>query len=114
MAGGTRPDPWVGTLDYVAPEQIRGGDVDARADVYALGGLLFFLLTANVHFPEGDEAKLWAHLTEPPPAVGGDGARVAAEFDAVIRRALAKAPNERYPSAGDFGRAAEAAAAGVP
>ena len=115
MAGGTQRDSWVGTLDYVAPEQIRGGNVDARADVYALGGVLFFLLTADVPFPrEDDEAKLWAHLTEPPPAASSRTPGVAAEFDHAIRRALAKAPHDRYPSAGDLGRAAEAAAAGVP
>src|SRR5687767_15161976 len=63
ISDATRTGHWVGTLDYVAPEQIRGGEIDARADVYALGCLLFFLLTAQVPFPsEGDEAKLWAHL----------------------------------------------------
>ena len=115
MSSGMHRDSWVGTLDYVAPEQIRGGKVDARADVYALGGALFFLLTADVPFPrEDDEAKLWAHLTEPPPAASSRIPGVAAEFDHVIRRALAKSPGARYPSAGDLGRAAEAAAAGVP
>jgi hypothetical protein len=114
MSSGTHRDSWVGTLDYVAPEQIRGGKVDARADVYALGGVLFFLLTADVPFPrEDDEAKLWAHLTESPPAASSRVPGVAAEFDHVIGRALAKSPDARYPSAGDLGRAAEAAATGV-
>ena len=66
--GGTRTGQWVGTLDYVAPEQIRGGRIDARADVYALGGVLHFALTGRVPFErEGDEAKLWAQLSAPPP-----------------------------------------------
>jgi serine/threonine protein kinase len=67
-AGDTRSAQWVGTLDYVAPEQIRGERVDARADVYALGGVLFFLLTGRVPFErESEHAKLWAHLADPPP-----------------------------------------------
>ena len=115
ISDATRTGHWVGTLDYVAPEQIRGGEIDARADVYALGCLLFFLLTAQVPFPsEGDEAKLWAHLTAPPPRVTAVASETPAAFDDVIRRALAKAPDDRYQSAGDLGRAAVAAAAGVP
>ena len=63
--GPTGPGRWVGTLDYVAPEQIRGERVDARADVYALGGVLAFVLTGRVPYErEGDEAKLWAQLSE--------------------------------------------------
>jgi Protein kinase domain len=111
VAGSTKPGHWVGTLDYVAPEQIRGERVDARADVYALGCVLYYALTGLVPFPrEGDEARLWAHLSEPPPKPSEHGAPEA--FDAVIERALAKDPDERYPSAGDVGRAARAAAEG--
>jgi DNA-binding beta-propeller fold protein YncE len=113
VAGTTKPGHWVGTLDYVAPEQIRGERVDARADVYASGCLLFYMLTGSVPFArEGDEARLWAHLSEPPPKptelVGG----LPTAFDDVIERALAKSPDERYQSAGDLGRAAMAASTG--
>ncbi|WP_053225754.1 serine/threonine-protein kinase [Solirubrobacter soli] len=105
---------WVGTLDYVAPEQIRGGRIDARADVYALGGVLHFALTGRVPFVrEGDEAKLWAQLSAPPPVPSSVRRGLYAEFDAVVGRAMAKEPDQRYPSAGDLGRAARAAARGT-
>ena len=104
---------WVGTLDYVAPEQIRGGRIDARADVYALGGVLHFALTGRVPFERaGDEAKLWAQLSAPPPVPSAVRAGLPAQFDVAVARAMAKEPNERYPSAGDLGRAARAAAIG--
>ena len=113
VAGSTKPGHWVGTLDYVAPEQIRGERIDARADVYAFGCLLFFMLTGVVPFRrEGDEARLWAHLSEPPPKPSDLVPELPAAFDDVIARALAKDPEERYPSAGDLGRAATAAAIG--
>jgi DNA-binding beta-propeller fold protein YncE len=112
-SGHTSTGQWVGTLDYVAPEQIRGGRVDARADVYALGGVLCFMLTGKVPFErESDEAKLWAQLSEPAPVPSGQRPGVPREFDQVVARAMAKEPGDRYPSAGDLGRAALAAAAG--
>src|SRR3954471_4642147 len=104
----SRPGGWVGTLGYVAPEQIRGAPIDARADVYALGAVLYHALTGAPPFSaDSDEATMWRHLNDDPPRVGGD---VPAGFDAVIRRSLAKRPEDRYPSAGDLGRAALAAA----
>src|SRR4051812_42446885 len=111
VSGETRSGHWVGTLDYVAPEQIRGERLDARADVYALGGVLYFALTGHAPFPrEGDEAKLWAQLTEPPPRASDHVPGLSPAFDAVIVRALAKRPADRFPSAGDLGRAALSAA----
>ena len=112
-SGATGTGRWVGTLDYVAPEQVRGGRVDARADVYALGGVLSFMLTGRVPFErEGDEAKLWAQLSEPPPVPSRLRPGLPRELDAVVARAMAKDPDARYPSAGDLGRAARAAASG--
>ena len=109
----THAGGWVGTLGYVAPEQIRGGRVDARADVYALGCVLFHALSGGPPYQrERDEATLWAHLNDPPPSVSSIP-EVPEAFDDVLRRALAKEPADRYPSAGDLGRAA-LLAAGAP
>ena len=107
-AGGlTAAGHWVGTPDYVSPEQIRGVDVGAPADVYSLGCVLFHTLTGEAPFPvEGDAAKLWAHMTDPPPSVRERVPSVPEAFDEVVRRAMAKNPGERYASAGELGRAA--------
>ncbi len=107
----TRGGGWVGTLGYVAPEQIRGERLDARADVYALGCVLFHAITgAPPYQRDSDEATLWAHLHEDPPSIGERAPGVPARFEAVLRRAMAKDPDDRFPSAGDLGRAALTAA----
>jgi serine/threonine protein kinase len=112
-SGLTQTGRFVGTLDYVAPEQISGGTVDARADVYALGCLLFKLLTGEVPFPrDGEAARLFAHLNDPPPAPSLYVPEVSMALDDVVIRAMSKAPEDRYPSAGDLGRAAQAALRG--
>jgi hypothetical protein len=112
-SGLTQTGRFVGTLDYVAPEQISGGAVDARADVYALGCLLFKLLTGAVPYPrDGEAARLYAHLNDPPPAPSLHATAVPMALDDVAIRAMSKAPEERYPSAGDLGRAAVAALSG--
>jgi predicted Ser/Thr protein kinase len=109
--GSTRDGGWVGTLGYVAPEQIRGERPDARADVYALGCVLYHSLAgAPPYQRESDEATLWAHLNDDPPSVHDRVPDVPASFDAVLARALAKDPDDRFPSTGDLGRAALAAA----
>jgi hypothetical protein len=115
QSGLTQTGRFVGTLDYVAPEQISGGEVDARVDVYALGCLLFKLLTGEVPFPrEGEAARLYAHLNDPPPAPSLYAAEVSMALDDVVVRAMSKDPGDRYPSAGDLGRAAVAAVSGAP
>jgi serine/threonine-protein kinase len=114
-SGLTQTGRFVGTLDYVAPEQISGGPVDARVDVYALGCLLFKLLTGRVPFPrEGEAARLYAHLNDPPPPASLYVPAVPMALDDVVIRAMSKAPEDRYPSAGDLGRAAVAALSGAP
>jgi serine/threonine protein kinase len=112
-SGLTQTGRFVGTLDYVAPEQISGGEIDARVDVYALGCLLFKLLTGEVPFPrEGEAARLFAHLNDPPPAPSLYVPEVSMALDDVVIRAMSKSPDDRYPSAGDLGRAAQAALTG--
>jgi hypothetical protein len=113
QTGITQAGLFVGTLDYAAPEQITGGVVDARTDVYALGCVLFEMLTGRPPFRrDNDAATLYAQLHQEPPAVTAAAPDVPFAFDAVLRRALAKDPAERYPSAGDLARAALAAAQG--
>src|SRR5689334_6592319 len=109
--GLTSPGGWVGTMDFMAPEQIRGEPVDRRADVYALGCVLHFALTGQVAYPrETDEARLWAHLHAVAPEPSRLGAGIPAAFDEVIRHALEKEPGARPSSAGELGAAALAAA----
>ena len=103
---------WIGTVDFMAPEHLRGEPTDARADVYALGCVLFTALTGTPPFRRDTvPVTITAHLHDPPPRPS-ETAGVPIAFDAVIARALAKAPDDRYPSAGDLGRAARAAATG--
>jgi len=112
MTGSGR---WVGTLGYIAPEQIRGEGVDARADVYALGCLLFYILTGVAPYRrDSDEATLYAHLNDAAPDARALMPDVPAALAAVIERALAKDPDDRFPSAGDLGRAALAAVGDGP
>ena len=114
-ADESRPGQLLGTVHYISPEQIQGGDVDARTDVYALGAMLFHMLTGGVPFPaDTDEARLWAHLSEPPPAPSRAGGGIPAAFDAVVARAMSKDPADRYASAGELGRAARAAVGEPP
>jgi predicted Ser/Thr protein kinase len=107
--GPTRTGMFVGTVDYIAPEQAEGRRVDARADVYALGCVLYELLAGQVPFPRGSEmATLYAHVHDPPPPLPD----VPGPLADAVARAMAKRPEDRFPSAGDFGRAAVAGAAG--
>ncbi|MEA2310577.1 MAG: hypothetical protein QOE28_545 [Solirubrobacteraceae bacterium] len=109
----TRTGNVLGTIKYVAPEQIRGGPVDARTDVYALGGVLFCMLTGRAPFNlDTDEGTLWAHLSAPPPSASRVQPGVPSAVDAVIARAMAKDPALRHPDAGSLGRDALAAIGG--
>jgi hypothetical protein len=107
--GMTQTGMFVGTVDYIAPEQIEGGRVDARADVYALGCVTYQLLSGEVPFPrDSDLAKIFAHVNDPPPRL----TNVPEQLAGAVERAMAKDPADRFLSAGDFGRAVLAGVAG--
>ncbi len=96
---------WVGTADYVAPEQIQGHQIDGRADIYSLGCVLYEMLTGQVAYPkDGDIAKLWAHISNPPPQPSATRPELA-PFDHVVVKATAKDPADRYASAGEMAAA---------
>jgi serine/threonine protein kinase len=102
----TREGNWVGTPDYVAPEQIQGHKVDRRADVYSLGCVLFEMLTGRVAYvKDSDMAKLWAHVSDPPPLPRTVRPELPKAFDDIVGRATAKEPDRRYATAGDLGMA---------
>jgi serine/threonine protein kinase len=102
-AGLTGVDQMLGTVDYVAPEQIEGSEPDARGDVYSLGCVLFETLTGEPPFAgqKGGMAKMWAHVNAEPPSVRENRPDVPLALEDVIRRAMAKAPDAR-PTATAF------------
>jgi len=90
---------FVGTIDYVPPEQIEGGSIDARADIYSLGCVLFECLTGERPFERDSELSVvFAHLNEPPPRLSQLRPELPQELDAVFETALAKSPDDRYSS----------------
>ncbi|MFC9897878.1 serine/threonine-protein kinase [Nocardia sp. NPDC127579] len=104
----------IGTLAYVAPEQIQGGDIDGRADIYSLGATLYEMLTGRKPFAGSTPLSvLHAHLTEPPPEPSAVDPGLRA-FDAVIATAMAKDPARRYRTCRALAEAAERAAAEKP
>lgn len=110
--GLTHTGQWVGTVDYIAPEQLDGRAADARTDVYALGCVLFQMLTGHVPFTGTLQQKMFGHSTKDVPSLTDIAPELVERFDPVLERAMAKDPDDRYLSAGDLGRAALAAARG--
>lgn len=111
-SGLTNSGSWLGTIDYVSPEQIDGGAVSARSDVYAMGCLLFQTLTGQVPFVGSLAQKIKAHGSHTLPSVGLHGGEHTAEIDLVLARATEKIPDRRFASAGDLGYAFAAAVRG--
>lgn len=108
----TRTGQVVGTLDYLAPEQIEGKEVDGRADQYSLACLVYHCLTGEVPFQKGTDASLlYAHLKDPPPKVTARRPDFPEAVDAVIARGMAKRPQDRHPSCGELAAALRTAVA---
>jgi serine/threonine protein kinase len=109
----TRTGMVLGTLDYIAPEQIRGERIGPFTDIYSLGCMVTHLLTGQVPFTvPTEEGKMWAHFSEPPPLPSRRVPELGRSFDGIVTRAMSKRPQDRYATAGEVGVAMEAAAGG--
>ncbi|MFD9407920.1 serine/threonine-protein kinase [Streptomyces sp. NPDC059989] len=110
LSGITTAGEIVGTLDYMAPEQISGRPVDGRCDLYSLACVVYECLTGGPPFQrEEDMALLWAHQYDPAPLLTERDAGLAPAADAVMAKALAKVPEDRYESCLEFVAALRAA-----
>jgi serine/threonine protein kinase/N-acetylneuraminic acid mutarotase len=111
LSGLTKSGQFMGTVGYVAPEQIRGKGVDKRTDVYALGCVLFECLTGWPPFRRKDDfATIMAHVNDAPQTVSDLRPGIPAAIDDVVARALAKDPADRFDSCEEMGSALRRAA----
>lgn len=95
----------VGTPAYMSPEQVKGNKVDGRSDVYALGVVLYRLLTGQLPFDsDSTTALINAHVDLPIPDIRLIKGNLPSVWQEVVGKAMAKDPNDRYPTAGDFAR----------
>ena len=113
--GLTATGQLVGTLDYVAPEQIENRPVDGRSDLYSLACAAFEMLCGTPPFRRDQHlALLWAQLSEPPPPLTSRRPDLPPAVDQVMAKALAKSPGDRYPRCLDFAAALRAACLAGP
>jgi DNA-binding beta-propeller fold protein YncE len=99
VTGLTSIGQFLGTPAYVAPEQVEGRPVDSRADQYALACAAFEILSGAPPYQRDDDlAVMWAHVSMPPPSLSGQRPELPPAIDAVIARAMAKSPADRFPT----------------
>jgi serine/threonine protein kinase len=100
----TRTGRIIGTLEYISPERIEGEEADPRSDLYAAGVVLFEMLTGKLPFAgKTDFELIKAHMEQQPPLLGSVlGSSAAPEWDVVVRKAMAKSPDQRYQTALEF------------
>lgn len=99
----TLPGTVLGTVGYMAPEQVRGGPADVRSDIFALGCILFEMLTGKRAFKRDTAAEtMTAILKDPAPEVGLPGVEVSSELDCIVSHCLEKNPAQRFQSASDL------------
>jgi serine/threonine-protein kinase len=103
QSGHTAPGEFLGTIDYMAPEQIEQRQIDGRADLYSLGCVAYQCLTGSPAFARAtDAAVLWAHMQEAPPSAAERRPELPTAVDPVLARALAKSPDDRFSSCQEF------------
>jgi serine/threonine protein kinase len=97
------PEALMGTPDYISPEQALGRTLDGRSDIYSLGITLFYLLVKQLPFKADSTIALaLLHIHEPPPSLALIRADITPEIDRVVQKALAKEPDDRFQTAGEF------------
>lgn len=110
----TRADQWVGTLDYLSPEQLRGEALSAAADIYSLTCLLYHCLAGQPPFLRDTAAAImWAHVSAAPPTVTAMRPDLPEQLDTIIARGMDKDPLERFATARDLAEAC-ARVVGIP
>ncbi len=106
---------FIGTLSYSSPEQIEGRTIDGRADQYSLACAAFEMLAGTPPFVRAQAAAIiWAHVSDPPPALSSLRSGLGHTADAVLIRALAKEPQRRFATCGEFSAALAAAIGAAP
>src|SRR4051812_9640442 len=101
--GLTKTGQFVGTLDYISPEQIRGEPATKESDIYALAGVLYECLSGVVPYPkESEAAVLYAHMADPPPRLSEHRPDMPASIEQVLVKAMSKDATDRFHSAGEL------------